>query len=132
MLVLESHGHWPRAGYSFLSYFFTAISIVCDRGEGHPLLRAGTTLSLRTKALLKRISQRTYILAYSVQLAFLVWLIRVSFYTHAMHRFLGTLISIVYFSIMVISSPGWSMVLIFGALTVVQKCFGFRGGVHGR
>ena len=88
MLVLESHGHWPRAGYSFLSYFFTAISIVCDRGEGHPLLRAGTTLSLRTKALLKRISQRTYILAYSVQLAFLVWLIRVSFYTHAMHRFL--------------------------------------------
>lgn len=115
-----------------LCYFFTAISIVCDRGEGHPLLKAGMTLSLRTKALLKRISQRIYILAYSAQLAFSVWLIRVPFYTHAMHRFLGTLISIVYFSIMVISSPGWSMVLIFGALTVVQKCIGFRGGVHGR
>jgi hypothetical protein len=115
-----------------LCYFLTAISIVCDRGEGHPLLRAGMTLSLRTRALLRRISQRIYILSYSAQLVFSVWLIRMSFYTHAMHRFLGTLISIVYFSIMFISLPGWSMALIFGALTVVQKCYGFQGGVHGR
>jgi hypothetical protein len=114
-----------------LCYFFTAISIVCDRGEGHPLLRAGTTLSLEPRHY-SRESLKEYILACSAQLAFSVWLIRVLFYTHAMHKFLGTLISIVYFSIVVISSPGWSMALIFGALTVVQKCIGFRGGVHGR
>jgi hypothetical protein len=116
-----------------LCYFFTAISIVCDRGEGHPLLRAGTTLCLRTKACPREsLKGYTIWLFFLAQLAFSVWLIRMSFYTHAMHSFLGTLISIVYFSIMVISSPGWSMASIFGALTVVQKCFSFRGGSHGR
>jgi hypothetical protein len=48
-----------------LCYFFTAISIVCDRGEGHPPLRAGTTLSLRTKA-----SPRESLKGYTIWLFF--------------------------------------------------------------
>lgn len=80
-----------------LCYTFSAISIVCDRGENehHPLLRAGTALSNETKAMLKRITKRVYILAYIVQLIFSVFLIRVSMYTYAVHKFVSTLFGII-------------------------------------
>jgi hypothetical protein len=79
-----------------LCYALRAISIVCDRGENedHHLLRAGTALNNRTKAMLKRFSQRMYILAYIVQLIFSGYLVRVSMYTYAMHKIISILFAI--------------------------------------
>lgn len=80
-----------------LCYTFSAISIVCDRGENeeHPLLRAGTALNNKTKAILKGITQWMYFLAYIVQLIFSIFLIRVSMYTYAVHKFVNRLFGII-------------------------------------
>jgi hypothetical protein len=83
-----------------LCYFFSALSIVCDRGENEEphLLRAGTALNIENKALLKRISQRMYILAYTAQLILSVFLVKVSMYTYAVHKFVSTLFGIILWS----------------------------------
>jgi hypothetical protein len=74
-----------------LCYVLSTILIVCDRGdsEDRHLLRAGTTLSSDTKALLETRS-RVYTLAYTAQLIFLIWLVKTSVYTCTVHKVVET------------------------------------------
>ncbi len=104
-----------------LCYTFSAISIVCDRGENeeHHLLRAGTALNNETKAMLKRISQWMYVLAYIVQLIFSVFLVKVSMYTFAVQIFAQKLLGI---SLWLYIALGLSAGLEYCAIAFLNFC----------
>jgi hypothetical protein len=113
-----------------LCYTFSALSIVCDRGENEEphLLRAGTALTIENKASLKRISQRMYILAYTAQLILSLFLVKVSMYTYAVHKTVGTLFAI---SVWLYTTFCISVGLACFAIVVLNGCTVPRGVKNG-
>jgi hypothetical protein len=93
--------------------------------EDYLLLQTGTTLSDNTRASLHNTSRWIYLLASMAQLIFLVWLVRTSVYTYAIHKFIGTLFGAIASIFFAFSFAGGYSIFLWGFMSVILRFIGY-------